>query len=285
MGAVSSVLERLRTADGERLHGTLLPGPGETCLVLAHGFGVSSDRRAVRRVAAALSAHVTVLSYDARGHGRSTGHTTLGDREVLDVDAAVAAARELGFRQVVTCGWSMGAGAVVRHAGLRGQQVAGHPVSWAPDAVVAVSTGARWSTRATATPPLRRLHLVVETRPGRAFARRFLGTRVSPEGWDPVPVPPADCVAAVAPLPLLVVHGDRDLFFPVHHPHALVAAATGPVELWLEPGFGHAEAAAGPELLDRLGRHLPALLARGPALSGDAAPAPPGGTVLREGVR
>jgi pimeloyl-ACP methyl ester carboxylesterase len=249
----------LLTADGMRLEARVLPGPGEACVVLAHGFGVSTARAPVRAVARGLARHATVLAYDARGHGRSTGRTTLGDLEVLDVDAAVDAARRLGFAHVATCGFSMGGAAVVRHAGLRGEVVGGARLTAPPDAVATVSGTSRWSERATATGGLRRLHALVETRHGRACARALLRTRVAARGWDPVPASPLDVVGRVAPLPLLVVHGDRDALFPVSHPRALADAARGPVELWLEPGFGHAETAASPELLDRLGRRLVAL--------------------------
>jgi pimeloyl-ACP methyl ester carboxylesterase len=252
----------LTTADGERLAAEWFPGPGRTCVVLAHGFSGSTSRPPLRKVAAGLAAHATVLAYDARGHGSSTGRTTLGDLEVLDVDAAVAAARAQGHDAVVTCGWSMGGAAVLRHAALRGSPVAGHPLSSPPDAVVSVSTTSRWSVRSSATGPMRRLHRVVETRPGRAYARRVMRTRISDSGWDPMPAAPVDLVGRVAPLPLLLVHGDRDAYFPLEHPEALRAAAGEPCELWLEPGFAHAETAATPELLDRLGRHLPVLLAR-----------------------
>jgi pimeloyl-ACP methyl ester carboxylesterase len=263
---VHSEARRLTTADGERLAAALLPGPGgDTCVVLAHGFSGSTGRPALRKVAERLAAHAAVLAYDARGHGASTGRTTLGDLEVLDVDAAVSAARREGFGAVVTCGWSMGGAAVLRHAALRGEQVAGAPLSSPPDAVVAVSTASRWSVRATATGPLRRLHRVVETRAGRAYARRVMRTRISEAGWDPMPAAPVDLVGRIAPLPLLLVHGDRDSYFPLEHPQALAQAAGQPCELWLEEGFAHAETAATPELLDRIGRHLPVLLARGTA--------------------
>ena len=112
---------------------------------------------------------------------------------------------------------------------------------------------------------MRRLHRVVETRSGRLFARRVMRTRISAAGWDPLPEAPVECVAAVAPIPLLVVHGDRDGYFAVDHAHALVEAAAGPVELWLEEGFAHAESAASPALVDRLGAHLPVLLERAAA--------------------
>ena len=256
----------LTTADDERLAARLLAGPAaDVCVVLAHGFSGSTRRPPLRRVAEGLSRHAAVLAYDARGHGASTGRTTLGDLEVLDVDAAVAWARDR-FAAVVTCGWSMGGAAVLRHAALRGQHVGGVRLSSPPDAVVAVSTASRWSVRATATPPMRRLHRVVETRAGRAYARRVMRTRISDAGWDPMPAAPVDLVGRIAPLPLLLVHGDRDTYFPLEHPQALAHAAGEPCELWLERGFAHGETAATPELLDRIGRHLSVLLARRPGL-------------------
>lgn len=129
-----------------------------------------------------------------------------------------------------------------------------------PDAVVSVSATARWFVRDTAS--MRRLHRVVETRSGRLYARRVMRTRISPHGWDPLPAAPVECVAAVAPLPLLLVHGDRDGYFPVAHALELASAAREPVELWLEEGFAHAEAGASAELVDRIGAHLPVLLGR-----------------------
>lgn len=250
--------DELLTADGERLAASVVPGPGEVCVVLAHGFSGSMPK--VRWIAERLASSATVLAYDARGHGRSTGHTTLGDREVLDLDAAVRAARALGHARVVTCGWSMGGSTAIRQAALRGTVVAGHRLNWPPDAVVSVSATARWFVRDTVA--MRRLHRVVETRSGRLYARRVMRTRISDASWDPVPAAPVECVAAVAPIPLLVVHGDRDGYFPVDHARSLVEAAGDPVELWLEEGFAHAESGASPELVDRLGAHLPVLLAR-----------------------
>jgi len=246
---------RLVTADGERLAYEVLPGPGGVCVVLAHGFSGSLAGSAVRRVAEALAGHATVLAYDARGHGRSTGLTTLGDREALDVDAAVAEARTLAPK-VVTCGFSMGRAAVVRQAALRGRALHGHRLRHAPDAVAAVSTTADWTTRRSASPPMRRLHRIVESAPGRGLARCAMGTRIDPAGWRALPASPRELAAGLAPLPLLVVHGDRDAHFPTSVARNLAAAARPAAELWIEPGFGHAENGAGAGLLDRLGRRL-----------------------------
>ncbi|MGH3716890.1 MAG: hypothetical protein ACRDT4_26035, partial [Micromonosporaceae bacterium] len=71
-----------------------------------------------------------------------------------------------------------------------------------------------------------------------------------------VPVPPAVAAGRIAPTPLLVVHGDRDPYFPVGHAYAIHDAAREPKQLWIERGYGHAESAATPELITRIGRWL-----------------------------
>jgi fermentation-respiration switch protein FrsA (DUF1100 family) len=105
---------------------------------------------------------------------------------------------------------------------------------------------------------MRRVHWAIETRLGRLVARRVLRTRISAAGWDPADLPesPVEVVARISPIPLLLVHGDRDHYFPLEHPQALFAAAREPKDLWLVEGFGHAESGASPELLDRLGASL-----------------------------
>jgi fermentation-respiration switch protein FrsA (DUF1100 family) len=69
-------------------------------------------------------------------------------------------------------------------------------------------------------------------------------------------VPPAEAAALIAPTPLLVVHGDQDAFFPVDHAEQIYAAAREPKELWIVPGFGHAESGSEPALVDRIGGWL-----------------------------
>ncbi|WP_247702994.1 alpha/beta hydrolase [Streptomyces sp. F63] len=243
-------------------------------IVVAHGFTGSLGRPAVQRVADVFAEHAAVVTFSFRGHGRSGGHSTVGDREVLDLAAAVRWARSFGHHRVATVGFSMGGSVVIRHAALYGPNapadgsVPGPGSRSAPadrpgvtaegrtgagtDAVVAVSAPARWYYRGTA--PMRRLHWVVTRPAGRIVGRYGLRTRIDDREWDPVPLSPVASVPLIAPVPLLVVHGDRDPYFPVDHPHSLLAAAPSPdaVELWLERGMGHAENAVAPPLLHRI---------------------------------
>ena len=229
--------------DGVAIDAVHLVGDDDVAIVLAHGFTLNWQHGAVWKAATRLNRGCGVITFDFRGHGRSGGVSTLGDREIRDVDVVLRYARELGYRWVATVGFSMGASIVLRHAGLVG----------GADAVVSVSGPGRWYYRGTR--PMRKVHWAVEHRAGRLVTRTLLNTRISNGRWDPVPVPPADAAARIAPTPLLIVHGDRDGYFPVDHARQLYEAAHNPKELWIVPGFGHAESGATeiPGLLDRIG--------------------------------
>jgi pimeloyl-ACP methyl ester carboxylesterase len=231
----------LVTDDGVAIDAVHLPGDSGLAIVLAHGFTLHWQRPSVWRVARRLNRHGGVVTFDFRGHGRSGGLSTLGDREIKDLDVAVAYARELGYRRVATVGFSMGASIALRHAALVG----------GTDAVVSVSGPGWWYYRGTKL--MRRVHLAIEHRAGRLVTRTWLNTRISPQRWDPVPIPPDEAAARIAPVPLLIVHGDQDKYFPLQHARRLYEAAGEPKELWTEPGFGHAESAASAALLDRIG--------------------------------
>ncbi|MFE9489856.1 alpha/beta hydrolase family protein [Streptomyces sp. NPDC006641] len=270
----------LRADDGVRIEAVYEPctaGAGTvagssfdgTAIVLAHGFTGAVDRPAVRRAAGVFAGRAAVVTFSFRGHGGSGGRSTVGDREVLDLAAAVAWARSLGHRRVVTVGFSMGGSVVLRHgalypagpeARLEGDTDAGGVAEREgrtgartgahADAVVAVSAPARWYYRGTA--PMRRLHWVVTRPVGRLVGRYGLHTRIDRDEWNPVPLPPVEAAALIAPTPLLIVHGDRDPYFPLDHPRSLADAAGDGAELWLERGMGHAENAADETLLTRI---------------------------------
>jgi pimeloyl-ACP methyl ester carboxylesterase len=250
-------LRTLLTEDGVRIDAHHDPGPATLGIVVAHGLTGSWRRPAVRRAAAALSRVGGVVTFDFRGHGRSGGLSTVGDREVLDLAAAVGWARQSGYRRVATVGFSMGAAVALRHAAGDDRGLA---------AVVAISGPSRWYYRDTVA--MRRVHWLIEKRLGRLTGRVLRRTRIAASGWQPVPEPPDAAAARIAPTPLLVVHGDADGVLPVEHAYALFAAAGQPKQLWIEPGFGHAEAAATPDLLARIGGWLAATATANGAAAG-----------------
>jgi uncharacterized protein len=226
------VATRLRSADGTRLAGTYLPGPthAPTAVLLLHGFAANRRKPAYARLADGLADAVPVLALDLRGHGGSGGTCTLGDREADDVAAGVAWLRALGHQHVVTVGLSMGATSALHAAAL------GAPT----DAVVAVS-GPGWFREVPDTEPMRRLHAIWHRPVARVGLRLALGVRLAgPSAWRSPPHPVQ--MAARTDVPLLVVHGADDAYFPASDADDLAAAAGGPTVRWHEPvGFGHAE--------------------------------------------
>jgi pimeloyl-ACP methyl ester carboxylesterase len=233
---------RLITGDGELVHARHIP-PAQPATglahVIVHGFTQSGEQPAIRRVAQWFRQSGGVIAIDMRGHGRSSGYSTLGKHEVHDVAAAVAWARALGYRRVATAGFSMGGAVVLRHAALCG----------GVDAVAAVSSPGQWFYRGS--PSMRVLHHLVLTRAGRAALHAARGVRVSSVPWArPHPVDPPAAAAGIS-VPLLVVHGRADHYFPAHHGWR-IHAANAHSELWLEPDFGHAEGALTAELAGRI---------------------------------
>jgi alpha-beta hydrolase superfamily lysophospholipase len=194
-------------------------------VVLVHGFTASADCPHVGRVATALHAlNLDVVTYDARGHGRSGGESTLGDLERHDVAAGVAASRERTDR-VVLVGASMGAIAVLRHAAVD-HDLAG---------VVSISAPSQWRVPRTARAAL--AVGMTRTPIGRMAMTRLTGVRIARRWTNPTP--PVELVRAIRS-PLAIVHGTADRFIPASDARELWAAAREPRRLALVPHMGHA---------------------------------------------
>jgi uncharacterized protein len=194
-------------------------------VVLVHGFSSSTDDPNIRALAEALHDYgVDVVCYDARGHGTSEGHSTLGDLERYDVAAAVEAARDRSDR-VVLVGASMGAIAALRYAAAN-DGIAG---------VVSVSCPSRWLLP-------RNVHGVfaaglTRTRIGRAVASRWMRVQIAPRWTNPAP--PVELVPRIR-APIAFVHGAADRFIPASAAEELFALAHEPRRLQVVPAMGHA---------------------------------------------
>jgi alpha-beta hydrolase superfamily lysophospholipase len=196
-------------------------------VVLSHGFSATSEHPEVAALAEMLVGNgYAALRYDARGHGRSSGHSGVGSAEHLDVAAALDEAAGQGL-PVVAVGVSMGAVAVARC--LADQLAPGQVVG-----AVLVSAPSRWRMRPSlvgiATAALTR------TPPGRAVAARWLRVRVQP-GWQTGETLES-CLGRVR-LPVAIVHGSKDRLLAPLHGSRLRASARGPCRLEVVTGMGH----------------------------------------------
>ena len=265
----------LQAADGVRVAAESF-GDGPYTFVLLHGFTHSRRDAAVRGVASWFARYGRVVLIDQRGHGDSGGVSTLGLREPMDVDAAVAWARTLGAGPVVTVGFSMGAASVIRHAALAGADTVGRAlddaltVNHQPDAVVSVSGVAEWGY--SETPVMAKIQGLISSRRGRLLLRLGKRTRVNLREWPGIdsalherPIDPVESAARVR-VPLLIIMGDNDSFFPAEHGVRLYRGAVdggnAQATLWVESGMKHAERATTEGLVHRvalwLDAHFPA---------------------------
>ncbi|MFV2195849.1 alpha/beta hydrolase [Nocardiopsis sp. LOL_012] len=233
---------RLVTSDGVPLDAALRRSDAHrtTAVVLANGFTGTHNGSDTRAIAEGLMPVGDVLTFDFRGHFDSGGRSTVGNAEIHDLEAAVAHLRGQGYTSVATVGFSMGAAVAVRHAAAFG----------GVSAVVSVSGPSRWYYRGTRR--MRLLHFGVHGSLGRAFLRYARKVRVTDQEWTDLPAEPRAVAGDIAPVPLLVVHGDADAYFPVSHAVAIHDAAREPRELWVVPGMKHAERGVTPELTIRL---------------------------------
>ena len=230
------------TDDGVRIVGTRLgaPGPALPAMVLAHGLMSWHRKPRFARFAECMSEWFAVYAFDFRGHGASGGVSDYGGREIQDVDAVLGLARRAGHTTAITCGTSMGAIAVLRHAGLVG----------GVQTVIGISSLAYWDWHGGAAPRARRkMQARIATPAGRAALRAW-GVRL-PRSWE-ARESPEEVVGRIAPTPLLLVHGRNDHLFSTDHAMRLLDAAGEPKRLLLGDRFGHAEDGLTPSFAERL---------------------------------
>jgi fermentation-respiration switch protein FrsA (DUF1100 family) len=79
------------------------------------------------------------------------------------------------------------------------------------------------------------------------------------------PPPPSDVIAQIAPIPILIVHGTDDHFFPPEDAQLLFERAGDPKRLLIIPEFGHSEDGFTPAFADQLGTEVEQLLAAAPS--------------------
>ena len=194
------------TDDGVRLHGWWVPAtaPAIGHILLCHGnAGNVGDR--VAHVALLVAAGCDVLAFDYRGYGRSRGRPS---EQGTYRDARAARTALLGRpgverARVVYLGESLGGAVAVALA------------RELPPAGLVLQSAF------TSIRDMARLHYP------------FIPRSLVPDAY------PTLRLIAELPVPLLVLHGDRDRIVPALHGEALFDAAPGPKRLEILRGAGH----------------------------------------------
>ncbi len=215
-----------RSGDGLALRGWYIPAENSDKTIIVCS-GVNGSLDADVPVAPWLhAAGFNVLLFDWRAHGQSEGQVvTLGCDERYDLIAAVEFAKSINARRVGVLGFSMG-GAVALATAAVYQDI---------DVVVADSPFIH-IVSAVAGGLIERQ---VDARLAYLLARLFLITACLRTQRNLFIIDPVRWIRRVAPRPLLLLFGDRDVIAPAPEIDLLLRHAGEPKEVWRAPEAAH----------------------------------------------
>lgn len=222
------------TRDGVRIAVTHLPrrdgGEAGAAMVLAHPAVTGQRYAPLVGLAEEMARSFDVFTFDFRGHGRSGGvlDFALGlEAPAADLEAVLGMVRERAYRWVGVAGFSLGGMAAFSLAAKRPRLMDALAVVGMPPRFPELKPYRGWL-------PLWFLLL-------RGLGARFRGSCIG----GPAPVDLA--LAFPRDLPLLVVHGGREIFFPEEDLCRLMDLLGEKAELLVVREAGHAELGSGRE--------------------------------------
>lgn len=216
------------STDGITLSGWWIPAEeSPNTIIFLHGFAGTMDPD-LKYVPAFIQAGYNVLMFDFRAHGRSRGNrSSLGALEVNDVLGAIQFAKSCNSWAIGLMGFSMGGRAALltaaTHAGVQ--------------AVISDGGPLRLSTAISMD--LRRRKVPDNLTPIMAFMI-LLGASL--RLWvnlfrkDPLVVG-----NKIAPIPVLLIHGDKDPYTRIIELNKMMAKSKGNLHLWRVAGANHRE--------------------------------------------
>lgn len=225
-------------SDGVRLHGWFLPaaaGAATGTIVFLHGNAENISTH-IAAVAWMPAAGLNVFLVDYRGYGRSEGTPTM-DGLHRDTAAALAMVGTLDGvdpARVVLFGQSLGGSIAITALAQAPQQQQVRALI-----VEGAFSGYRQITRD------------VLSRAWLTWPLQWPLALTVDDSYRPV-----ESIAAIAPTPVLIIHGADDSIVPPAHARALYAAARQPKALWLVPQAGHIAALRSVALQRALVRYL-----------------------------
>jgi len=207
---------QLLTSDGIALAAWYTPSENGALILIAHGHG---DRRSTKQYVMYAQNGFGVLAWDFRAHGSSGGElSTVGYREALDVDAALAyGLAQANVEHIGAWGGSMGGAAVLECASRRAEIEAVVLDSAFPT----LEDEIRWAVRNSIFLPFVRFFAEMET----GLAIEMLR--------------PVDRIKEISPRPVMIIQGDADNMIPPDSAQRLYEAAGEPRYLWTEAKVHH----------------------------------------------
>lgn len=228
------------TSDHETLAGWLVPAPNsDKAIVLLHGY-TGNRKQMLPRARFFREQGYTVLLYDARACGESTGGCiTFGLRERADLIAAVKLLKDRGYQNIASLGMSQGGATIL----LAAEELEGVKCVIC-ESVFDEMTHAvdRRMRRYTGVPGWLGASLMVP------FAERRLELSIDE-------VRPVAHIGKLA-CPVFIISGDKDDRTWPEDTHRLFAAAREPKELWMIEGARHEDLFRRPGYEEKVGTFL-----------------------------
>ena len=223
MAATSKIV---RTTDRKNIALDHYASGHKQIVVLAPGFYNNKDAYLFKSMAQVFAGYYDVISFDFRGHGKSSGLFSWTSDEPNDLAAVLAYAKEQGYSKIGVIGFSLSAAVTIIEAS-RNKII---------DSIIVVSPPSEfWKINFNFWEPEMlndlKLNLGMKgkgkfIRPGNPFSKK---------------IKPIDVVEAISPTPICFIHGAKDWIIKSSHSQKLFAAAKEPKKIKIIAGVGHAE--------------------------------------------
>jgi alpha-beta hydrolase superfamily lysophospholipase len=230
-------VENFKAADGTSLNAWFFPakskdgGKAKAAVLFLHGNAENISSH-FRSIAWMPSAGFNVLALDYRGYGSSEGTPSLAGMQ-LDIDAAMRsllAHKDVDSDKIIIFGQSLGGSLAIYYAA--------HSAYRANIRAVVIDS-AFFDYRQITKEKLAGFFLT--------WPFQWLPWLTVDNDYSP-----ANSIAAISPLPLLLIHGDQDVVVPPDHSLQLFERAGEPKELWIVPGARHTQSLNNEKIRNRL---------------------------------
>ena len=213
----------VQSADGVRIHGWFLPAKSRASGTVMYLHGNAKNISIYLKNVEWLTVYgFNVFMLEYRGYGDSHGEPTLPG-VLADIDAGFTALlkrHDVDRRHIAIYGQSLGGALAIYYVA---------HTAYRPYIRMLVVESAFSDYRVIATEKLASFWLT--------WPIQWISRITVDDEYSPLPV-----VGKIAPIPLLIIHGDQDPIVPVEHSRKLYEAAREPKELWIVPGGTHDDA-------------------------------------------
>ena len=225
LAAMDRLTEAVSTTDGVTVSLDVYGhGARNAVVIICPGFFQSKDTPTFQRMSQTLTGKYDILAMDFRGHGRSSGLYTFSAREGADFEAVLLWARER-YQRIGVLGFSLGA-AIAINTVSRHQDIVQSLVAVSAPCAFEDIDFKFWTPEAIRT-GMQGLESGAGCRPGSLLLKKER---------------PIENVQKLKAIPVLFIHGTRDVIVGIQHSRRLYAAAPGQKRLETIEGGSHAEA-------------------------------------------